>query len=78
MRVAARHVVLLADLENAIDGFGDDGMLVISRVTQLLTEVAFADQDDADTGNFFQNSRQVVDGARFFALNDDKDFSLWY
>ena len=36
-----------------IDLLGDDRMLVISRVAQLLAQIAFADQHDADAGNFF-------------------------
>src|SRR5574341_356869 len=52
-------------------------MLIIARVTQLLAQIAFADQDDADAGDLFQNSRQVVDGAGLFALDDDENFSVW-
>src|SRR5262249_56311412 len=48
MRVAARHVVVLADLQNAIDRLGDYGMLVLARMAELLTEISFPDQDHAD------------------------------
>jgi hypothetical protein len=51
MWMATGHIVFLAGLENFVDRFGYDGVLVISRMTQLLAQVAFADQDDADPGH---------------------------
>ena len=53
MGVTAGHVVFFADRENAIDLLGDNRMFVISRVAQLLAQIAFADQHDADAGHFF-------------------------
>ena len=51
--MAAGHVVLLADFQNVIDGLGHHRVLVISRMAQLLAQIAFADQHDADAGHFF-------------------------
>ena len=70
VRMTAGHVMLFADFENAAYGIGHDGMLIISRMAELLAQIAFADQDNADAGNLFEDSRQVIDGARIFALND--------
>ena len=76
MRVTTGYVVFFADLKNVIDRFGDHRMLIVARMAELLTQIAFADQYDADAGNFFQNARQVVDGAGFFALDDDENFTV--
>src|ERR1700694_1620325 len=41
--VAAGDVVVLADLEDAVDGLGHDWVLVLAGVAELLAEVALAD-----------------------------------
>src|SRR6266850_5803464 len=61
MRVAAGHVVVLADLQNAIDGLGHHGVLVLARVPELLAEIPFPDQDDADPLHLREDLRQVLD-----------------
>src|SRR3989442_12008972 len=48
VRMAARHVVVLADLENAVDRLGHHRVLVLARVAELLAQVSFADQHHAD------------------------------
>ena len=77
VRMAAGNVVFFADRQNAINLLGHDRMFVVARMTELLAQVAFADQDDADAGNFFQNARQVVDGPGFLALDHNEDFAIW-
>ena len=74
--MTAGYIVLFADLKNAIDRLGDHRMIVVARMAELLTQIAFADQYDADAGDFFQHARQVVDGAGFFTLDDDEDFTV--
>src|SRR5713226_2226564 len=76
MGMAAGHVVLLAYLENRVDGIGDDRVVVISGMAQLLAQVPFTDEDNADPGHLLQNSWQVFDRAGVFALDDDEDFPL--
>ena len=39
------------NLENAIDGVGHHGVVVVSRVAELLAQVPLADQDHADAGH---------------------------
>src|SRR5690348_2488690 len=77
MGMAAGDVVLFADRKNTIDFFGHYGMLVIARVPELLAQITFADQHDADAGHFFQDARQVVDSPHLLALNNDEDFAIW-
>ena len=57
MGMAARHIMLLADLENAIDGVGHHGVVIVSGMAQLLTEIPFANENDADAGNLLKDSR---------------------
>src|SRR6266508_2462714 len=75
--MAAGYVVLLADLENIINGISHHRVLVFTRMPELLAQIAFSNQDDADTGHFLENSWQVVDGACLLALDNDKNFSVW-
>src|SRR4051794_34961197 len=57
VRMAADDVVLLADAQDVAHGLGDDGVLVLARVAEVLRQVALADQHDADAGHFLQDAR---------------------
>src|SRR5262245_32218130 len=48
MRVADRHVVLLAGVDHARHPLEHFRVLVLARIAELLREVALADQDRAD------------------------------
>src|ERR1700690_888160 len=51
-------------------------MLVLTWEAQVLREIAFADQDHANAGNFFEYARQVFDGFYFLAHDDDENLAL--
>src|SRR5262245_66620678 len=51
MRVADRHVVLLAGIDHARHPLEYFRVLVLARKPKLLREVALADQDRADAGH---------------------------
>jgi hypothetical protein len=55
--VAAGHVMLLADRENFIDRRGNRRMLVLPRIAQILLQITFTDQHDADAFDLFQHPR---------------------
>src|SRR2546429_6174462 len=76
MRVAAWHVVVLADLENAVDGLGYHGVLVLARVAELLAQIPFPDQHHADALHLLENLREVLDRLDVLALDDDEDLAL--
>src|SRR5262249_39439108 len=75
MWMTAGNIVCLTDLENSIDGFGDDRMLIVPRMAEVLAQIAFADQDDADPGHLFQYLRQILDRTSFLALDDHEDLT---
>src|SRR5262245_47966105 len=76
MGMAARDVVVLADLENAVDGLGHHRVLVLARVAELLAQVALADQHHADALHLLENARQVLDRLGVLALDDCENFAL--
>src|SRR5437867_8419477 len=76
VRVAARDVVVLADLENAVDGFGHHGVLVLPGVSELLAQIPFPDQHDADAADLLEDPREILDRLRVLALDDRQDLAL--
>src|SRR5262249_44585539 len=68
VRMAARHVVVLADLEDAVDGLGHHRVLVLARVAELLAQVPLTDQHHADSLHLLEDARQVLDRLRVLAL----------
>src|SRR3989454_5732327 len=76
VRVAARDVVVLADLENAVDGFGHHGVLVLPGGSELLAQVPFPDQHDADAADLLEDPREILDRLRVLALDDRQDLAL--
>src|SRR5258705_4450791 len=76
MWVAARHVVVLADLENAIDRLGHHRMLILARVAELLAEIPFPDQHHADARNLLEHPWEILDPAGVLALEDREDLAL--
>src|SRR5262245_64272340 len=74
--MAARNLVLFTDFENGIDRVGNHRMIVISGMTQLLAQIAFADQHHTDSRHFLENSWQIVDATSVLTLNNDEDFSV--
>ena len=73
VRMAAGNVVLFTDSENGVDRIGDNRMIVIPGMAQLLAQITFTDQHDADSRHFFENSGQILNGAGVFTLNNDQD-----
>ena len=73
--MAAGDVVFLANFENGVDRVGNNRVIVIPGISQLLAQVAFADQHDADPRHFFENSGQILNGAGVFTLNNNQDFA---
>jgi len=55
MRMADRHLVLLAGLDDVGHGVEHLRVLVLAREAELLAEIAFADQDQADARHLGQN-----------------------
>src|SRR5882724_10970239 len=76
VRMAARHAVVLADLENAVDRFGHHRVLVLARVAELLAQVSFTDQHHADALDPLEDARQVLDRLGVLALDDRQDLAL--
>src|SRR5947207_16011589 len=52
VRMADHDIVFLAGVDHALHPFEHNLVLVLPRVTELLGEVAFADQDRADARHF--------------------------
>src|SRR5258706_9083308 len=63
VRVAAWDLVLRADGENFVDCRGDRRMIVLTGKTEILRQVALADQDHADAGHLLEHLWQVADRA---------------
>src|SRR5215471_9895991 len=74
--MAARNLVLFTDLENVIDRGANHRMIVVPGMTQLLAQIAFADQHHADSRHFLKSPRQIVDATGVLTLNNDEDFSV--
>src|SRR5262249_32878134 len=76
VRMPDRHLVLLAGLDHAGHPFQHFGMFVLTWITELLREIAFADQDAADARNLGQDLVQIFDALGVLHLQDDEDFTL--
>src|SRR4249919_2046226 len=74
VRMAAGNFVFFTDSENGVDRIGNNRMIVIPGMTQFLAQISFANQHHADSRNLLENLWQIVDRARFFALNDNQNF----
>src|SRR5262245_42178368 len=64
LRVARLHVgmaagdpMLVADAANGRHRFDESGMIVLPRVTEVLRQIAFADQHHADPRHLLQDPR---------------------
>src|SRR2546422_343094 len=75
MRMTARDAVLVADASDGGHRLDDGGMVVLARVAEVLREITFADQHDADARHLFQDARQVVDRLGLLAHDDDEDLA---
>jgi hypothetical protein len=76
MRVADHDVVLLAGVDHALHPLQQLRMLVLPRDAELLAEIAFANQDRADTGDFGQHGVKIFHAAGIFDLQDDENLAL--
>src|SRR5262249_877581 len=80
--VAANMRVPNGDVEFATGG--DDlghrrpnfGMIILAWNTELLAQVAFADQDATDAGHLLENGPQVADAQGVFDHEHDHNFAV--
>src|SRR5579885_2019478 len=73
MRMADRHVGLLAGAHDLGHRLEHHGMLILPRIAELLREVALADQDHADARHVLQNVLEIGDADRVLDHQDDQD-----
>src|SRR6185369_13018607 len=83
LRVARLHVRMPADdvmfIADAADGrhrFHHGRMLVLARVTEVLRQIAFADQHHPDPGHLLQDARKVIDRLHVLAHDDDENLAI--
>src|SRR5947207_4692334 len=76
VRMSADDAMLGADAADGGHRFDDGGMIVLTRKPEVLREVAFADEHDADARHALQDARQVVDRPDVLAHDDDENFSV--
>src|SRR4051794_2063401 len=76
MRMADDNVMLLAGVNHALHLREQFRVLVLARNAELLSEIAFADQDRADALHLFQHRVEVLDPAHVLDLQDTEDLAV--
>ena len=76
MWVADDHVVLFANRHHLGHRVEHDLVFSLARITELLTEVAFADQHGADAGDVFEHVRQIFNPHRVLDLQHHENFAV--
>src|SRR5580698_808835 len=76
MRMADHDIVLLAGVDHALHPLQQLRMLILARDAELLTEIAFADQDGADAGHLGQHGVEVFDTTGVLDLQNAENLAL--
>src|ERR1035437_6838010 len=76
VRVAADHVVLLANGQDLVDGGCNRGMVILAGKPEILGQVAFSYQHNPDPRHLFEHLRQVPDRAELLANDHNQDFAF--
>src|ERR671935_1599495 len=76
VRVSADNAVLAADATDGRHRLHNGGMIVLTRIAEVLREIAFADEHHTDSGYLLQNPRQVIDRPHLFTHDDDQNLAV--
>src|SRR5438876_4289199 len=76
MRMTAGNIVFFTYSQDIVDCFRNHRMLVVSGMTQFLTQIPFSNKDNADSGYFLQDPRQIINRPGIFTLDDYEYFSF--
>src|SRR4029077_19658948 len=76
VRMPARDAMFAADPSDGSHRLDDGGVIVVARVAEVLREVAFTDQHDADARHVVKDAREVVYRAHVLAHDDHENLAV--